>query len=163
MLIDLASGRELRRIERDHDGYAFPFAFAALGGRELAIYAPTYERIDAFDVATNELLTPRTAGDGGHHFRDGGHGRMRASPGAVLIADAGDVIDAWSLERWLTNPWEPEDGRSLRQVAIRLEWSASVCWIDDARVLVADIGHGDAVYDPRCRARRCTRTGFPGS
>ena len=155
VVIDLASGRELRRIHRNHDGFVFSFAFAALGGRELAIFAPTFERIDMVDVVTNELLTPRTAGDGGQHFRDGGHGRMHVSPGAALIADAGDVTDAWSLERWLSNPWEPEGGRSLRQVAMRTEWSAAVCWIDDARLAV--IGHGDLM--PRAVEIIDARTG----
>ncbi|HEY3806421.1 MAG TPA: hypothetical protein VGL61_27645 [Kofleriaceae bacterium] len=155
-IVELATGREITQLVRE-DYHArhgrFPFAFVARGERQLAIFGPQWNRLAAFDVATNEALTARPQVEAGdRHALDYFHSGLHVSPSGVWIADNGwvwhpvGVIATWSLERWLIdNVWESEDGRSRRELELRDTWDIPVCWLDDTRLAVW--GHGDASMD----------------
>jgi len=156
-IVELATDR---RIPLERDGYhsdagRFPFAFVTHRDREVAIYAPEWNRLAAFDLRTGEALTARaTPPAGDQHYLDYFHAGLQVSPGGTMIADSGwawapfGVVATWSLERWLDDhPWESEDGRSRRDFSWRESWDLPLCWIDDARLIIG--GHGDigATYD----------------
>jgi hypothetical protein len=150
-IVELATDR---RIAVDRAGYhedvcRFPFAFVAHRGRDVAIFAPEWNRLAAFDLRTGEALTARpTPASGDRHYIDYFHCGLDVSPGGTMIADNGwvwqplGVIATWNLERWLDdNVWESEDGLSRRDLDWREDWDVPLCWLDDTRLAIA--GHGD--------------------
>jgi hypothetical protein len=158
-IVELATGREITQLARD-DNYTgdsrFPFAFVTKDERQLAIFAPEWNRLAAFDVATNEALTARPPlGVSDRHYLDYFHCGLHVSPGGTMIADNGwrshpfGSVATWSLDRWLTdNVWESEDGRSRRESAWRETWDVPLCWIDEARFVVWGHGDSEALVDP---------------
>lgn len=172
-IVELATGRRIPLARQPRhanqasvpfdmllDDAQFPFAFVAHAGRQIAIYAPAWNRLAAFDVRTGEALTARpTPAPGDRHHLDYFHGELHVSPGGQMIADNGWVrrsfgtIATWSLARWLDdNAWESDDGRSLRQLADRTEPALSMCWLDDTRLAVLGHegwDHAIDIYDTR--------------
>jgi hypothetical protein len=69
------------------------------------------------------------------------------SPGERYIADNGwawhpvGIVTAWSIDSWLDNVWESEDGPSRRELCARDDWDQPLAWIDDSHLAVW--GYGD--------------------
>lgn len=168
-IVELATDRRipLERAGYHEDVCKFPFAFVSHRGREVAIFAPEWNRLAAFDLHTGEALTARpTPEHGNRHYLDYFHCGLHVSPSGTQIADNGwvwqpsGIVTTWSVERWLDdNVWESEDGPSRREFSWREDWDMPMCWIDDTRLVMS--GHGDGgptlehavdIYDARTGA-----------
>jgi hypothetical protein len=150
-IVELATDRRipLLREENDSDVGRFPFAFITHRDRDVAIYAPEWNRLAAFDVRSGEALTARpTPAHGDRHYVDYYHCGLHVSPRGTMIADNGwvwqpvGIVTTWSIARWLDeNAWESEDGRSRQELSWRENWDIPVCWIDETRLAIT--GHDD--------------------
>jgi hypothetical protein len=151
VIVELATGREMTRLVRT-DYHArqcrFPFAFVTRGDRQLAVFGPEWNRLSIFDVATNEALSARPRIPARErHYLDYFHSGLHVSPAQTMLADTGwvwhpvGVIATWSIDRWLSNVWESDDGPSRRDAAYREAWDMPLCWLDERRIAVA--GRGD--------------------
>jgi hypothetical protein len=164
VVIDLATGAVTMEFARDgyHDEHStFPIAFFERGGRQLLVHGTAWNRLDISDPRTGELLTPRgpTAhGEDGQrppHFLDYFHCELAIAPDQRHIADNGwvwhpvGIVATWSLDRWLENAWESEDGPSRHDLCQRTYfWDGPWCWLDDRRLAVWGYGHdAEAMLD----------------
>ncbi|MCW1886827.1 hypothetical protein OKA04_18955 [Luteolibacter flavescens] len=136
----------------------FPITFfrSPIDGRTLLVSATAWCRLDIFDPSNGEVLTTRefektTGGKARPHGLDYFHGGLSISPDNRWIADGGwawhpaGIIRTWSIERWLgENPWESEDGASVRNLAQRdYFWDGPSCWIDRTTLAVWGWGNDD--------------------
>ncbi len=151
----------------------FPIAFVERDGKTLVCFAPLWNRVDLFDAATGELLTPR---DEEQKSLDYFHCGLTVSPDQTRIADNGWVwhpvgeVVTWSLEAWRANPWESEDGASKKLLVWRTYfWDGPVAWLDDRRLLVWGYGKDDGqladavmIYDTVTGAFERWIGGVPG-
>ncbi len=125
----------------------FSVCFVRHGGRDVLIHRSAWNRLDASDPATGELLTARhiTPYESGdtlpEHHLDYFHGKLLPSPDGYRLFDDGWVWHpialprAWSVTDWLdTNPWESEDGESIAKIVIRDDWNMPACWIDERHI-----------------------------
>jgi hypothetical protein len=172
IVLDLATGPTVLRLDRGShhpEQTRFPVAFVTLrDGDTVVIAATDWNRVDAFDPASGQLLTPRrptsyrTGEQRPAHHLDYFHGALHPSPDGRWVLDDGwvwqplGVPSAWSVERWLGgNVWETEDGPSLAMFGERAYlWDAPMCWVDERRVAIWGRGYDDeamldgiAVYD----------------
>jgi hypothetical protein len=135
----------------------FSFSFARVRERLVAIHRTDWNRLDVSDPSTGELLTARqpTSYREGEprpaHYLDYFHGALHVSPDGQQVLDDGWVWSpvgipvTWSLERWLLgNPWESEDGPTMRYLCQRsYYWNRAMTWLDEERVAVGGIGDDD--------------------
>lgn len=159
-VVDLATGAMTVRLDRG--GYRpenshFPVTFFEHNRRTLLVCATDWNRLDILDPRTGTVLTSReptsyTSGESRpEHYLDYFHGQIIASPNGHWIADNGWVwhpwglVRTWSLPEWLEqNPWESEDGLSVKSVADRAYyWDGPICWIDDSTIAVWGWGKDD--------------------
>jgi hypothetical protein len=157
---DLRTGR--CTIELNGGGYypetvPFSFAFVEHRDRTVAIHRNAWNRLDASDAATGQLLTDRGPTNyrrgepRPEHYLDYFHGRLVVSPDGQRIVDDGwqwhptGIPTVWDLGRWLdTNPWESEDGPSRMPLAYRdYYWDHEMCWLDSERIALSGIGEDD--------------------
>lgn len=138
VVLDLAGGEvvlELQRGDYHVNVSRFPLAWIERQGRPLLVHASDWNRLDVTDPRTLERLTaresPQLAGGEGRpaHYLDYFHCGLAVSPDQAWIADAGwvwqpvGIVRAWSLEAWLGgNPWESEDGPTVRDLAESDAW-----------------------------------------
>jgi hypothetical protein len=155
-VIDLASGDVTLTLHGgDYHTETVPFslAFANHRGRTIVIHRTAWNRLDISDPATGGLLTPRQPTSYQHgqsrpeHDLDYFHGALHPSPSGRWLADDGwvwqpvGIPTLWELHRWLdTNPWESEDGPTLRNLCHRDHWNVPMCWIGDDLLAVSGIG-----------------------
>ena len=160
-VVDLISGRQTIALEcPTYLPTTVPFSvcFITQAGRELVVYRSEWNRLDARDAETGELLTSRESptyekGRRSAHYLDYFHGRLRPSPNGDWILDDGWV---WSplgvpyligAKRWLSEDiWESEDAPSRRELPLREDWNFNDCWIDDRRLAfrsVRELGEDD--------------------
>lgn len=148
-------------IEITRDGYqvehcSFPLAFVEQAGRTLVVYAPSWNRLELAEAATGELLSARgpiTYERGAptpSHYLDYFHCSLAVSPGQRMIADAGwcwapvGLVTGWSVDAWLTNPYESEDGSTWQRLGQRAYfWDGPMAWLDDDRLVVWGYGEDD--------------------
>ncbi|MDB5335490.1 MAG: hypothetical protein JWN70_1109 [Planctomycetaceae bacterium] len=159
-VFDMATGAVktlLNRGDYRPENSHFPVAFFQAQGRTLLIAATSWNRLDIIDPATCETLTTRspTSYQGGEsrpeHYLDYFHAQLLVSPDNGWVVDNGwvwhpvGIVRAWNLHHWLAlNPWESEDGNSLRELASRLNyWDGPICWIDSTTVAVWGWGSDD--------------------
>lgn len=159
-LIDLRSGRATFALDGGdylQGTVPFSFAFAAVGGRLVAIHRTAWNRLDLSDPVSGALLSDRdpTSYRRGEappaHYLDYFHGALSVSPRGTQILDDGwvwapsGIPRVWSLERWLAeNVWESEDGPTTRDLCLRAYyWGQALTWIDEGRVAVGGIGDDD--------------------
>jgi hypothetical protein len=151
-ILDLAGGAVTATLDGgDEDSETVPFsaAFTDLDGRPTLIHRSDWNRLDATDAATGQLLTDREPRP--DHYLDYFHGRLFVSPGGRRIADDGwfwhpiGIPVVWDLRAWLSgNVWESEDGPTRLELCQRnYHWNAPMCWLDDERVAVSGIGGDD--------------------
>jgi hypothetical protein len=151
-VVDLRTGRTTMVLDgADHRAYTVPFAlaFAEHEGREVMVHRTAWNRLDVSDPATGELLTSRE--ELPEHSLDYFHGALHVSPDGRWILDDGwvwhpvGIPTLWDLRRWLEdNPWESEDGPTLRSLSMRTyAWDEPICWISPTLVAVYGIGPDD--------------------
>jgi hypothetical protein len=161
VVIDLGSmERTLTLDGGDYHPETVPFSAAFLehDGRTVIVHRTAWNRLDASDAATGELITARelAAPVGSEkippeHYLDYFHGALYPSPGGRWIADDGwvwapvGVPAVWDARRWLgENVWESEDGPSLRWMCQRgYHWDAPLCWITGDLLAISGIGDDD--------------------
>jgi predicted NAD-dependent protein-ADP-ribosyltransferase YbiA (DUF1768 family) len=152
VVLEPVSGRITHRLTRDdyHPEHCyFPLGFFELEGRLLLVHATEWNRLDVIDARTGALLTARTAGAGPgqkspEHALDYFHSDLHVSPEGTRVIDNGWIwhpygqVRVFSLARWVReNPWESEDGPSVRPLAGRAYfWDGPVCWLDENTVAV---------------------------
>ena len=117
------------------------------------------------DPSSGELLTQRAPTSYRHgekqpdHYLNYFHAQLVVSPESCWIADNGwvwhpwGIIRSWSLASWLQhNPWESEDGESVRSIAERAYfWDGPICWIDDSTLAVWGWGEDEQWLLPAVR------------
>ncbi len=160
VVLDLEEGRATMRLDRGdyHNEHTdFPAAFCVTDGRLLLVHGTDWNRLDASDPRTGELLTGRsptsyrTGEERPEHYLDYFHGGLAVSPGGAHVVDNGwvwhpvGVVTSWSLRRWVgANPWESEDGPSKRALCQRAYfWGGPLCWIDGRTVAIWGYGNDD--------------------
>lgn len=151
VILDPSTGRTVMALERD--GYhlehcRFPLAFFEHEGRLLVVHATQWNRLEISDPSDGRLLTPRDPmsaqfGSRHEHFVDYFHGRLTVSPTGERVVDDGwcwgssGVPRAFSLRRWLEqNPYESEDGPSMKDLFIGEHLEREVCWLDDRTLAI---------------------------
>ena len=69
----------------------------------------------------------------------------------------------WSLDAWLRNAWESEDGPTKQDVCARTYyWGHGACWIDESRLALAGIGEDDEAMIEGARVFDITVQSKPG-
>jgi len=143
----------------------FPFAFLDDPDDTLIVTATAWNRLDIFDLATGENLTPRESPEyeSGQpqppHYLDYFHAQLLISPDRQYIVDNGwawapvGFVRAWSLNEWRnTNPWESEDGPTLCDVSgTAYFWDGPLCWIGPHTLAVWGWGADDDWMIPAVR------------
>jgi hypothetical protein len=135
----------------------FSLALTRHDGRTVVIHRTAWNRLDASDAETGELLTGRepTSSRRGKplpgHYLDYFHGGLLLSPRGRWIADDGWVWSpvgvpmAWDARSWLRGSvWESEDGPSQRTLCQRAYyWDTPMCWTGEDLLAVSGIGGDD--------------------
>jgi hypothetical protein len=145
---------QLNRGDYHPETQPFPVAFFQNDGHDLLVHAVDWNRLEISDSQNGELLTPRDAmkyeTERPEHYLDYFHGALYISPDGKHVVDDGWVwhpigsVAVWSLEDWLKNPFESEDGASRSELTWRnYHWNSPICWIDENRVAIAGIGFDD--------------------
>lgn len=159
VVVDCATGRillELARGEHGHKVTPFIPAFVErdVGGvkRQLLVHPTEWNRLDVTDPRSGEAFArrpiPPCSTPPAQHYLDYFHGALVVSPAGKWIADDGwhwhpfGALTTWSVDRWLAeNPWESEDGETLRTLAFRgYFWDSSACWLNETTLAIW--GHG---------------------
>ncbi|HWM87319.1 MAG TPA: hypothetical protein VNO33_15815 [Kofleriaceae bacterium] len=151
VVVDLAAGDITMLLERGADqveGARFPVAFARRADRLLLVHGTDWNRLDAFDPRTGELVTPRPAGGLAAHAIDYVCSGLSVSPDGEWLVDNGftpeaaGIPAAFRLGGWLVqNPWEAEDGPSRRYLCQRWDyWDGPMCWIDECTIALWGYG-----------------------
>ncbi|MFT3696331.1 MAG: hypothetical protein QM831_24540 [Kofleriaceae bacterium] len=150
-IVELATGRTVPLVREDYhaEHCTFPFAFVERDGRVLYIWAPTWNRLDLVDAETGENLSARTfthrdeaTPDDPAHYLDYFHCGLRVSPNARRFADNGWVwhplgmVTTASIDAWLANPFETEDGPTYKQLEWRDYWDGPIAWLDDDHIIM---------------------------
>ncbi len=159
VVVQVSSGVVTMRLDGDDyhsDTVPFSACFVRFQGRNILIHRTDWNRLDATDPATGEVLTERhfatyeAGGPRPAHYLDYFHGQLRASPDGSRVIDDGwvwhpvAVMRSWSVANWLeSNPWESEDGDSVMDFAMRDDWSTPACWINDKQVALAGVSDWD--------------------
>ena len=132
------------------DTVSFSLAFAQFNSQDICIYRSDWNRLEAFNLTTNQLLTERYIAayetEPPKHYLDYFHGALYVSPNNDYILDDGWIWHpvaspkVWSLSQWFKhNPFESEDGSSVQALCYRENWNAVMCWLDDQHVAIWNI------------------------
>ena len=160
LALDEQTALPLVREDYHAEQCTFPIAFVERGGRQMVVWAPTWNRLDIVDARTGEVLTPRQSpANDRSHYLDYFHAGIVVSPDGRWIADNGwvwhpvGVVVTWSIDRWLhDNVWESEDGHTRRALCWRdYFWDGPLCWLDDTRLAVYGYGQDDQWLLPAAR------------
>lgn len=153
LVVDLRSGSTVLALDRGEyqvETTPFPIAFLRVGQATVAVVATGWNRLDAFDPSTGQLLTERDTTwtqeqPRSEHVLDYFHGALRPSPGGSWLLDDGWV---WSpvgvpvlidVAAWLAGEvYATEHGRALSHRAYA--WDQPATWIDDDTVAIQRIG-----------------------
>lgn len=151
----LSSPAEILQLDRGNyheDKSMFPLAFAPCDGKLLLIHGTAWNCLDMTEIPAGRILTRRpvaAAQEGGEAQALGGvpeldyfHGKLLVSPDGAWLADGGWVwapvglVRTYSLQQWLTNPWESENGDSVRYFFQTEDWDLPIAWLDHNRLAV---------------------------
>lgn len=159
VVVDLETGDITMLLDRGEPAKAarYPVAFAAAAGdRVVLVAAAAWNRLDAFDPRTGDLLVQRPSGHSQEHQLEYASSGLSASPDGAWLVDNGftvegaGLVSAFSLSAWLDgNPWEPDDGPSKRYLCQRWDfWDGPVTWIDQGTLAVFGYGPSRASMIP---------------
>lgn len=152
VVIERATWRTTLTITRDDyhaEHCGFPFTFVERDTGTLVVYAPAWNRLELADAATGTLRSTRgpmtyaRGDDRPAHYLDYFHCGLAVSPGQRSIADGGwvwqpwGIVSTWSLDAWLANPYESEDGPTRQGLDGNGDaWDLPMAWLDDRRLVV---------------------------
>ncbi len=165
IVVEPASGRTTLALLRDdyHPAQCrFPLGFFEHEGRLLLVHATAWNRLDVSDPHTGELLTARTGTSYSSgeprppHYLDYFHAGLVVSPDGTRVIDNGWIwhpygqVRVFSLTRWMQgNPWESEDGPSVKALCARSYfWDGPVTWLDATTLAVWGEGEDDETLTP---------------
>ncbi|GAA1591898.1 hypothetical protein GCM10009678_87700 [Actinomadura kijaniata] len=148
-VVDLATGKTVMKLDGGDyrcDTVPFSLAFTEHEGRTVVVHRTDWNRVDATDPATGELLTDRTLDK--ESSLDYFHGALHVSADGRWIVDDGwvwapvGIPYAWDLRAWLSGePRVAEEG--LTRLAYRdYHWDGPMAWAGDA-FAIAGIGPDD--------------------
>lgn len=162
VVVDVDTARPIYELHRD--GYraqhcVFPVAFIERDGRQLVVHSPAWNRLDIVDPRTREVLTERPVPQSREaHALDYFHCGLDVSPDQRWIADHGwvwgpaGIERTWSIDDWLANEWESEDGPSVRRLCQRhYYWDGPACWLDNTHLAVYGYGGDEQWLIPAVR------------
>ena len=176
-VVDLRSGKTTLSLdggEYHPETVPFSFAFVEARGRTLCIHRTAWNRLDLSDPATGALLTARQATRSTpearpDHDLDYFHGALLLNASSTRVLDDGWVWHPvgipviWSVEQWLDNVWESEDGPSRLDICARsYYWNGPMTWLDDEHIAIGGIGDDDNEIVPGARIFDVSRRGRPG-
>ncbi|MBX3450081.1 MAG: hypothetical protein KF777_11000 [Planctomycetaceae bacterium] len=167
-VLDAQTGEVILPLDRGDyrpENSFFPFAFCDDGIHTLAITATDWNRLDIYNLRSGELLSsrPSTSYERSEerppHYLDYFHAQLTVSLDNQWVADNGWIwhpvgqIRTWNLQQWVTsNPWESEDGDSLRlPVARDYYWDGPLCWVGPTTLAVWGWGSDDEWLIPAIR------------
>lgn len=152
-VFDLQTGAIVKCITRGNyrcENTHFPISFFDDNGESLLVYATDWNHLEVINPKNSQMLTERgptpTQFDESksNHALNYFHGQLTVSPEQNWIVDYGwvwapwGIVKSWNLQEWLhRNPWESEDGSSLRNLKdCRYVWDGPLCWIDDTTIAI---------------------------
>jgi hypothetical protein len=166
-VVDLRSGKVTMQLDGgDYHPETVPFSlcFTGFGARTVMVHRSGWNRLDVSDPQTGELLIAREskkseAARAPDHRLDYFHGRLHISPDGRWVADDGwvwhpvGIPRLWDVHRWLNvNPWESEDGPSVRSLCDRIyHWDSPMCWVADDLLAISGIGSDHEMLLPGVR------------
>jgi hypothetical protein len=146
-VVDLRNGRITMVLDGgDYHPNTVPFSacFVMHRGAPVLIHRTAWNRLEASDPATGRLMTerPSTVFERGQpqpeHYLDYFHGALLLSPSGTVVLDDGWIwhpfgdLTTFDVAAWLDrNPWETEDGDSLKSLLSRPDWDAGLVWVTD--------------------------------
>ncbi len=161
IVLETSTMREvgIRRTDSRANISSFPIAFFEHGERTLLVHGTEWNHLDVSDLLTGEVLTQRTTERTDPdvrppHYLDYFHCSLMVSPDGKWIADNGWVwhpygqVRTWSLDSWMQNAWESEDGPSVQEYGYRdYFWDVGVCWVGNDRLAIW--GEGELSVKPK--------------
>ncbi|MFW2073715.1 hypothetical protein ACG9Y7_09820 [Acinetobacter gerneri] len=147
-VFNISSGETILQIDaKQYYEYTvgFSFAFSRYNNDDICIFRTDWNRLDAYNLTQNTLMTQRHIDAYKDqlplHYLDYFHGNLYVSPNHQRILDDGwvwqpvNIPRIWSLPDWFSkNPYESEDGHSLRQLSYRDDWNYPMCWLTDTTI-----------------------------
>lgn len=124
----------------------------------LIVTATDWNRLDVIELSTGRTLSQRElvqvssedTNEQGKTALDYFHGALAVSPRSKWIVDSGwywaplGADTAWSMDAWLGNVFESEDGPSRCQLVERSYfWDGPVAWLDEDTIAVWGYGDDD--------------------
>ncbi len=160
LVVDVASGLTTLRLDRGAyhvEASEFPVAFLVDESLTVVIHASDWNRLDMADAATGALLSARSPTSyregepAPHHYLGYFHGALLVAPDGSHVVDDGwswhptGSLHAFNCRRWLhENPWESEDGPSVRVLRYcNYFWDGPKCFVDDRTLAVWGYGPDD--------------------
>ncbi|MDB5053850.1 MAG: hypothetical protein JWM44_1900 [Bacilli bacterium] len=151
VVVDLEQGRILMEFVRG--GYhcnhcIYPLAFIERNNQTYLIHATDWNRLDITDPRTGEVITDRRSpvysiGKSEEHYMDYFHSNISVSPDHKWIVDNGwrwhpfGDFTTFSIDQWLTNVWESEDGTSKKSLWWGMDgWNNAIRWLDNSTVAI---------------------------
>jgi hypothetical protein len=155
LVVNVISGAVTMRLNGGdycEDTVPFSACFLRFEERDVFVHRTAWNRLDASDPATGNLLTDRyiapyeQADERPSHYLDYFHGRLQPSPDGSRLFDDGwvwhpiSIPRTWSVTDWLGSyPWEAEDGPSIVYLTQRDDWNTPACWISNRHIAVWEL------------------------
>lgn len=160
VVFEIATGRVTLGLDRGDyrpENSHFPVAFFRHEGQTLLATATGWNRLEVVDPATGLIRTERslTSDQALNYF----HSQLLVSSDSTWIVDNGwvwhpaGIIRSWNLNEWVRhNPFESEDGPSVRELAVRTYyWDGPICWVNENTVAIWGWGSDDELLIPAIR------------
>jgi hypothetical protein len=151
VVMDLEQGSILLKLVRGeyhHEHCTFPIAFFERKNQTYLIHGTDWNRLDITNPRTGEVISDRIApvyvdGKSEEHYLDYFHSNIILSPDQNWIVNNGWIwhpfgdFTALSIDNWLENVWESEDGASKKSLWWGMDgWNNSICWLDHSTVAI---------------------------
>ncbi|MFI7602538.1 YncE family protein [Actinoplanes sp. NPDC049681] len=161
-VLDLRSGAVTLTLHGgDHHPETVPFslAFAEHAGRCVVVHRTAWNRLNATDARTGELITERDIEGRPDLDPDYFHGTLKLSPSGRWLADDGwvwhpvGIPRVYDLRRWLDNdPGEAAGDVPPIDLCHRdYYWNHPMCWLDDDLLAVSGLGDDEDEMTPGVR------------
>ena len=160
IVIDLQTRQTTMCLDRGEyhpETTPFPAAFVVHQGRSILIHGTDWNRVDASDPQSGNLLSARSptsyqeGQERPEHYLDYFHGKLHVSPDGEWILDDGWIWHpmgaplVWHTKDWLArNLWEAEDGASHKILCYRdYHWDVPMAFLDSNRAAISGLGDDD--------------------
>ena len=146
VVVDLEQGRHTLTLDGGDyhfDMQEFSACFIEHQGRPVLVHRSDWNRLDASDPATGELLTVRESPHHrGEHDLNYFHGALAVAPDGRRILDSGwvwapvGIPTVFDAQIWLQdNVWETEDGPSKAALLQLEDWNRGI-WINNELIAI---------------------------